>query len=393
MSQESPQRPGQATFAGWLIIGGSVILVVSAFQRIAALHTLEVQEQLQRVASDAPLGGSELTVEGLAETVRVLCMVAGGAAAAAAILGFYALRRSTSARLALSILAPLLLVGGFAASGFAGALTVSGIALLWLLPTRDWFAGRPWEQGPPRTLLGAPRPDRRERTSPERPDPFAAPPGQTGQPGPADESQHPGQRPSEQPAAGPTAGPASGTLPGPVVPGSVSPGRPADRADQASAGGYPPPNPYLSGPPRGAGGRPAALLWACVVVWCCTALVAGGLMLVSLAVAVGGDELWTEFERQQGPIEDFGVSRSQLETAVYALTAVAVPWAVAAAAIAVVAFLGRRWARVVLTVSSAVAGLLLMVMTVANPLLVVLVVACAVTVWLLLRPDVTAWRR
>ena len=41
---ETAPRPGQATFAAWLIIGGSVILVLTAYQRISTLHTLEVQE-------------------------------------------------------------------------------------------------------------------------------------------------------------------------------------------------------------------------------------------------------------------------------------------------------------------------------------------------------------
>ena len=79
MSQDAP-RPGQATFAAWLIIGGSVILVVTAWQRISSLHTLEVQEELRRVLSEPPLSSTGLGFEGLKTTIRVMCMVAAAAA-------------------------------------------------------------------------------------------------------------------------------------------------------------------------------------------------------------------------------------------------------------------------------------------------------------------------
>ena len=157
---ETAPRPGQATFAAWMIIGGSVILVLTAYQRISTLHTLEVQEELMRVLSEQPLSGTGLGLNGLKTIIRVLCMIAAAAATASTILGVQALRRSTSARLALTLLAPLVLIAGFATPGFFAPMVVAGVCMLWLRPTRDWFAGRPWATA---TSTVAQR----------RPDPFA----------------------------------------------------------------------------------------------------------------------------------------------------------------------------------------------------------------------------
>src|SRR4051812_21805775 len=110
MSQDAP-RPGQATFAAGLIIGGSVVLVITAFQRISGLHTIEMQEQLEKALSEPPIAGMGVGLGELKTTIRVLCMVAAGAATASTILGVQALRRSTSARLALTLLTPLVLIG------------------------------------------------------------------------------------------------------------------------------------------------------------------------------------------------------------------------------------------------------------------------------------------
>ncbi|WP_206056754.1 hypothetical protein [Nocardioides sp. GY 10113] len=355
MPQEPSPRPSQATLAGWLIIGGSVVLVLMAWQRVSTLHTLEFQEQLQQVLSEPPVSGTGLSVSTLSTIVRVLSMVAAGAATASTILGFQALKRSTAARVALTCLAPLVLVGGFAIAGFFAPMVVAGIAMLWLQPTRDWFAGR----------AAAPRPPRAESTTPPpvRHQPVQQPPV----------PQSPVQQPSMQPPA--------------QQPYGAPPPYPAPEGGPLFPA-------YSHTVPQRSERRPAALVAACSIVWACTALVSGVLLLVSLAIAVGGEQLWAEVERQQGKaLADLGVSTDELTVGIYALTAIAVPWCLAAAGLAVGAILGRRWARIALAVSSTITGLVVLVMALASPLLVVLVMACAVTTWLLLRPDVAAWRR
>lgn len=351
MTEKAP-RPGQATFAAWLIIGGSVILVMTAWQRISTLHTLEVQEELQRVLSEPPLSGTGLSLQSLQSTIRVLCMVAAAAATASAILGWQALRRSTSARLALTLLAPLVLVGGFATAGFFAPLVVAGVCMLWLRPTRDWFAGRPWVA--PSTAL-----------APRRPDPFAPQP----RPGIDDNAPPAPERPPHPPSP-----PAA--QPGPFT-GEY--GAPAPAPDRAAS-------PYG---PRAK--RPGALVAACTIVWASCTIVTGFMLLFSLIMAVARDEFFAEVERQQPGFDRQGMTEAELATGTYVVTAIVVLWCSAAMVLAVLAFRGVAWARVALLVCTGVACLVLLAATFLSPLLVVLLGANVVTVWLLLRGDVAAW--
>jgi hypothetical protein len=355
MTEKAP-RPGQATFAAGLIIGGSVILVLTAWQRISTLHTLEVQEELQRVLSEPPFSGTGIGLETLKTTIRVMCMVAAGAATASTILGVQALRRSTGARLALTLLAPLVLIGGFATAGIFAPMVVAGVVMLWLRPTRDWFAGRAWL---PAATVGS-----------RRPDPFA-----------------PQHRPE-------------GTDAG--VPPAASPAPPAPPA-QAAPQDQPPPHPHPYGDPvpMAPGGswssygvrakRPAALVAACVIVWVSCALVSGFMLVMSLVMAVARDELFAEIERQEPNFDMKGMSQAELATGTFVLTAVVVLWSVAAIVLAVLAIRGLPLARAALAVSTGATSLVLLGATLLSPALVVLLAASLVTLWLLLRADVTAW--
>lgn len=353
MTEKAP-RPGQATFAAGLIIGGSVILVATAWQRISTLHTLEVQEELQRVLSEPPFSGTGIGLETLKTTIRVMCMIAAGAATASTILGVQALRRSTGARLALTLLAPLVLIGGFATAGIFAPMVVAGVVMLWLRPTRDWFAGRPWL---PAATAGT-----------RRPDPFAP----QHRPGDAD--------PGVAPAAAPSA-----------------PQALAAPQDQPP----PHPHPYGEPVPMAPGGswssygvsakRPAALIAACVIVWVSCVLVSGFMLLMSLVMAVARDEFFDEIERQQPNFDMKGMSQAELATGTFVLTAVVVLWSIAAIVLAVLAIRGIPWARVALAVSTGATSLVLLGATLLSPALVVLLAASLVTLWLLLRADVTTW--
>ncbi|KAA1421591.1 hypothetical protein F0U44_04740 [Nocardioides humilatus] len=355
MSEKEAPRPGQVTFAGWLIIGGSVILVATAWQRISTLHTLEFQEQLQKVLSEQPFEGTGLGTNTLETTIRVLCMIAAGAATASTILGFQALRRSTSARLALTLLAPLVLIGGFATAGFFAPMVIAGIVMLWLQPSRDWFAGRPWV---PRPLVRTGPP------APRRPDPFAPQPPAASAPPP----------PPPAPAP-PALAPPVSAEPGPY-------GQPF---------GAPPP--VYPMPPAAAVRvrRPGALIGACITVWVLCSLVAGSMLVTSLVMAFAQDELFDMIEEQQPDFDYAGLSRGELATSVYITTAVVVVWCLAAIVLAVLAFRRVGWARIALAVCTGVTAVLVLAATLVNPVLVVLLVATATTLWLLLRADVAAW--
>lgn len=370
MSNDSP-RPGQTTLAGWLIIGGSIVLVLTAWQRISTLHTLEVQEELRRVVSEPGLDGLGMSVSTLSEIVRILCMVAAGAATASAILGFHALRRSTSARLALTLLAPLIAVGGFATAGFFAPMVVAGVVMLWLRPTRDWFAGRPWvSQRPER---GAPA--ARER----RPDPFASPPvphqpEQQGQPAPR--PPEPGSD-APPPYQGVYGAPASEQQ-APLEP--AQPGGPhhPHQWQQPAPGAVP-----LV--------RPGRLIAACVITWVSTLTVAGAMGLTALVLLATPDELFAEAERQG--LDLAALTEGELTTTALVVAAISVVWSLGAAVLGVLTFNRVAWARIALIVSSALAGLLMLALSVAVPYMVVLVAACAVTCAFLLRPEVGSWFR
>lgn len=354
VSTQSP-RPGQTTLAGWLIIGGSIVLVLTAWQRISTLHTLEVQEELRRVLSEPGLDGLGMSVSTLSEVIRVLCMVAAGAATASAILGFHALRRSTSARLALTLLAPLIAVGGFATAGFFAPMVVAGVVMLWLRPTRDWFAGRPW--APQRLERGA------TAAREKRPDPFAPP--------------------APEP---PTADPAAPAAPPPYegVYGAPAPEQPV-----AGQPAHPPQAPAAAVP-----ARPGRLIAACVITWVSTLTVAGVMGLAALLLLADPSLMDQAIADAEGQGVDLrGLGRDELTAATVAVSAVFVGWSLAAAVLAILAYRRVEWARIVLIISGALAGLLMLVMAIMAPFLVVLVAAAAVTCALLLRPEVASWFR
>jgi len=137
----APERPRQVTLAGWLIVVGSVLVVLSAFERMSGLHSLETQEAISEFLSQPPGDALGLSVDGAQSLLRMLSLVGGGAAAAAAILGYQVLGRSRSARVALTVLAAPLFIGGMAVFGFVSALVVVSVVMLWLQPAKDWFDG------------------------------------------------------------------------------------------------------------------------------------------------------------------------------------------------------------------------------------------------------------
>ncbi|KRB78646.1 hypothetical protein ASE01_05190 [Nocardioides sp. Root190] len=350
MSKDQQPRPGQATLAGVLIIGGSVFVVLAAWQRIATLHTIEAQEQISRMLGDGDYG---LTVDGMATTLRILCLVGAGAATASTILGFQVFRRSTSARLVLTGLSPLLFVGGLATEQFLAPMVLAGIVLLWLQPTRDWYAGRPWVQRYEERR--AARLAAMRSSSPTvptdgtpAPDPFATPPTQ------------------------------------PAVPTSPVPPAPHPAGQQLA----PAPRARRLAP------RPAGLMAACILAWVTSTAVVAGLALTALVVAQQSDDLYAEMQSQRPELmKSSGFSESDLVWSVYVVLGGLVLWALAAIVLAGLTFVGHNWARITLVVSAACAALVTLVMCLAAPPLVVMVLLLTTGGWLLVRPEVSAWFR
>lgn len=340
MSEKQP-RPPQATFAGVLIIGGSLLLIAAAWERVATLHTLEAQRGIETWLSSNDLEG--MTVDGLVTTLRVLCIIGGGAAAASTILGFQVFQRSLSARIALAVLAPLLFVGALASNVVVAAMAVFGIGLLWAQPTRDWYAGRPWVQ--------AYQDRRAARVGTMR----SGSPTLPGPPAPPAAASDPSQA---QPPAAP--------VPGYRVP--------AHRPDVVR--------------------RPGALLAACILTWVLSAMTVVGMTLMALVVAAQGEQIFAEVKKQEADmVASSGITEEQFVASFLAVSAGLVLWGMVALVLAGLAFAGQNWARIALAVSGVCAAILTLVMALTVPPLVVLTAALGVGTWLLLRPEVVAWYR
>lgn len=335
MNQPQP-RPPQATLAGVLIIGGSVVLILSAWQRISTLHTLEVQQGLERWLSTNNL---DMSVDSLVGVLRVLCLVGAGAAAAAGILGFQVFQRSPSARIVLSVLAPLMLLAALATEVVIAIMAVFGIALLWAQPTRDWYAGRPWVQ----------RYDARRAA-----------------------------RVADLRSGSPTLPPAPAPTPGQpqLPPMAPVPGfrLPAERPAVVR--------------------RPGALVAACLLTWVLSTVVAVGLAFTAVVVGANREEYFADLKDQQPDLVASSDLTADTLVVYFAVVVVGlVLWALFAIVLAVVAFLGQNWARITLAVSGVCAALLSLVMALSGPPLVVVTLTLATGTWLLLRPEVAQWYR
>ncbi len=350
----APPRPRQVTLSAWLIMLGSVLVVLTVFERVSGLQSLETQQGVEQFLSEPPGSGLGLGVQGVIEILRVLGLVAGASAAATGILGFYVLQRSRGARIALSVLAAPLFVAGMATGGFMSSLVVVSAVMLWFQPARDWFNGITPEVAPP----AAERPVER---------PADRPAGET-------EQRHGVDAPvGGAPAGAPPAYPGFGTAPA---------------AGQQP--GWPPPPPGAPVP----GHRPGGVLAACVLTWVMSSL-AAVLMAISAAVLVASPgRVYDEVISQNPELADQGIGQDVLVEATYVLGAVVIVWSLVAIALAVLVFRRVGWARPVLMASAGVSGLVcLLALAVGQVLTLLPLTACVATVALLVRADARAWLR
>jgi hypothetical protein len=320
--------------AAWMILAGSVIVVLMAFGQVSELRSLQTREAVEDYLSTPPGDSLGIGVQGALEAMRIMTMVAAACAAATAILGWQVLKRSKGARVALSVLAAPLLVTGLVTGGLVSALVVAASVMLWFQPARDWFEGR----------APAPRP---VAATPARPDPFAS-----------------SSTASRDPLL---------DLPPPSAPPLH-------------------PTPYASGAaPASASRRPAAVVWACVLTWAAAGLAATMLVVTMLVVAADPQALFDEVRRQNPDLIEQGMTDGVLRASLFTVGGVVIVWSAVALALAVLTWRRVRWAAIALTVSAAAAGLLCLVMLVGSVLMVVPLAACALASSLLLRPEARAW--
>jgi hypothetical protein len=386
------QRPRQVTVAAWMVILGSVFVVISAFDQVTSLNTLETRDALNEALAEPALKGLDLDIEDAVLVLRTVAMVTAACAAATAILGYFVLKRHHGARIVLTALAVPLFVGGLLPGGSLGLLVAVSVVLLWLDPSRAWFKGE------------APRP-REAEPSADRPDPFAPPASPPEAPGDAQQpTQQPTQQPAQQPASEPRAHQGFGS-----VPTAAAPRPPTSTQTAYPPPAYPPPppgaQPYGAPPPSpapyspyapvrpapAAWTRPPSVLAACIVTWICSSL-AVLLMGATLAVVLASPEsLIDEMYRQDPNLASRDLGTDSLQTLTTVTSALVIAWSVAAIVLAVFVLRRSGWARYGLLGSAGGAGGLCAVASLQAPFLVVPLLACVVTFSLLLRSDVRDW--
>ncbi|RYP86667.1 hypothetical protein EKO23_08320 [Nocardioides guangzhouensis] len=428
MSDTAPNRPPQVTMAGWVTILGSAAVVLTVFDLVANLRSIDTRERVQKALSEPPLDGTGIGLQTVLSIMHVTAMVAAGCATAAIVLGWHVLRRNKAARTALTVLAVPLFLAGLVTGGFMSSMVAVAVIMLWTRTARDWFDGRPAAQaggpfgGPPG---GDGRADR-EADPDTAPHPFRTPPPPASEPppfsgfgtpggesgsaqAPEAPTQPPGQPPGQQPGQQPGQPPMGPSQPwgqqpwgqqpmGPSQPWGQQPwGQPPGAPDQppwqqppVPSQAWPAQHPWPGTAAPYAPARPREVLTAAVLTWLCTGVVAFAMLLV-----VGGflldpsivDEMYSSDDR----FADSGLTVDQLRTWSLALAAVFGAWSLAAAGLALIAFLGHGWARVLLIASAVVTALLTLLMVVAAPVVLLLTLPTVATVVLLTRPPVNAW--
>ncbi len=329
MSEGKLVRPPQVTLAGWLVMAGSVVVVLMAFDQVSTLRSLENREAVEEYLSKPPGDSLGLGLQGALTLMRITAMVAAACAAASAILGWQVLQRSKGARVALSLLAAPLFVSGLIGGGVVSAIVVAAIVMLWFQPARDWFDGI--------ARVPAPRPE------PTR-DPLLDLPPPTSPP------LHP--------------------TPYAAAPVATAPSRSTVTSTEP---------------------RPVPVVWACVLTWVFS-VAAFGLLAVTLVVMLAApDTLIDEVYRQNPDLADQGVTDAVLNTTIYVTCAVGMTWSAAAVALAVLAWRRVRWAATGLLVSAGAAGCLCLLVVVGSFVLLLPLIACGATVAFLVRPEARAW--
>ena len=367
-------RPRQVTTAS--IIGGlgSLLLVVSLFDLMSGLHSIEAREQIADNLASPAYEGLGVDAAFVTDALRTLLLVTGALAAAGVVLAVFVFQRHRGARLGFGIAAALLFVSTFVLADWIpgvpfGITVVMAFAasLLWSPPVRDWYAGR------------APAAAREEPARSARPGPTTAawaPPTAQSQPGeqpsrpedPEDpeDSEEPGGR-VDAPQPAPAAYPSGGQRP----------------AGTPSTWAPPPAGVRPVDPDR----RPGQVTAAVVLTWIVASLVAFAFFLVVMMLMVARDPL-IEALREAPELESSGFTTGELMAALWAASAILLFWCLVACVLAFLAFRRQGWARGVLVGSAVMATL---VSLVAFPLGLLVALPAAASAGLLLSGPARAW--
>lgn len=330
MSTTTAPRPRQTTMAGAMVMLAAVFVVLSVADTVSRLRSIETRESIERFLAEAPAGDLGLSVESMIQTLHWVAMVAALCSVAAVALGWQALQGSRQARTILSVLALPIFFTGLVAGGFMSSLLAVAAGMLWLSPSREWFAGKP--------IPEPVKPGQTDRDANVR--------ALTGQ-------------------GGPPQTPAPTSLPAPP------PGWPATMAPMSKR-----PDPAT-----------VAIALTLVMAGIVFAMTATSLIVL----ATQPDLVLDELNRQNPDLEAEGISESLLLATSYVSGGVALAWSAIAIVLAVLVGRRRAWAARGLLVCAAACALFCVLATLASPVALVPAVAAIATISCLRRPEVRAW--
>ena len=340
MAAPDAVRPPQVTYAGWAVVLGSLALIVSAFERIASLHSLSTRTTLERIVADQP-HVLRITVEDWLRVYQVAGMVSGACAAAGAILGWQALQRSRPARVALLVVAvPLVISSLFSGPVFALLVAVA-VAVLWFPAANAWF-------DPPRDGKMQPMTD-----APPPPPPYGQQPSEHQPPPPYGEPQPP--QPTGQPYGQPYG--QYGQPTGQPY-GQYGYGNPAPQQVP-----YPPQQPYAppyAGLPVDPSARPGQVTAAAIITMILSGLGAVLGLIGAVVGASAADDVMRELAKQGYDTSDF--TAHDLAVGLAVLGGLTVLAGIGAIVAAVFVLRRSHAARVVLTVLAGLTILLSVVL-------------------------------
>jgi hypothetical protein len=328
VSTTTAPRPRQTTMAGAMVMLAGTFVVFSVWDTVSRLRSIETRESIEKFLADAPGSGLGLSVESVIQVLHGVSIVAALSSVAAIALGWQALQRSRQARMLLSVLSVPIFITGLVAGGFMSALVAVATAMLWLSPSREWFAGLP--------IPEPVKPDQARRDANVQ----------------ALSGQAPGQ--------------------------STTP------STDAPPGGW-----TVTATPREKRPDPVTVALVLTIVVAGVVLL---MTLVSLALIASQPDLVLEELRRQNPeLEDQGVSETLLLTTSYVSGGLAVVWSGLAIALAVLTAGRRAWAARGLLVCAAACALFCVIATLASPVALIPAVAAIATISCLRRPEVRRW--
>jgi hypothetical protein len=376
VSESTQRRPPQVTIASIMVMVGSVLVVLSVWDRLGTLRSIESRDAISNGLQDPPFSGLGLDVEGVISLLHTASMVTAGCAAAMAILGWYALQRNLQARLVLTVLAVPLFVGGLAAGGFFTSLVAASVAILWMQPAREWFTTGRWtppappakdtpsafsRSGPPESTT----PDATVHTTPGGPTSTTPPPATTPY------ASGPSGQPVPHPHAAPPAARTPYGQPLPQQPYGAAPGWGAPAAPQRQ--------------------RPTALVVGAIVTFVSAGLTALLALMTVLLVVLSPELVMTELERQQPDVVADGLTQSTMVTSTVITGTITIVWSVLAIVLAVFALAGRERARRALVVCAGASAVALLGASLGAIFPIVPALAAVITVLQLRRPEVRQW--